>query len=103
MTMFTPTHKLMAPAGEEIPVMLISQPEQMDYLVITEVEYESGTDAFYQWHPYRGVMYNGTKLDGLNIFPLEYSQNQWRLTYNKSDGYKNQNKNQNFAHQLMVL
>lgn len=68
---FQPTHKLIAPAGEEIPVLLVPELGTIHYLVITEIEYVEGTVPFYRWHPLQGVTYNGIKLEGLNILPLD--------------------------------
>jgi hypothetical protein len=68
---FHPTHQLIAPAGEEIPVLLVPELGKIHYLVITEVEYEEGTAPFYRWHPLQGVTYNGIKLEGLKVLPLE--------------------------------
>lgn len=74
MTVFKPTHKLVAPAGEEIPVMLVSQKESLRYLVVSAEEYEEGSSAIYEWHPAEGVTYSGYKLDGLEIVALECLQ-----------------------------
>jgi len=87
MASFQPTHKLIAPAGEEIPVMLVSCSEHPNYLVITEIEHESGTDPFYQWHPYQGVTYNGFQLGELEILPLNFKKSSERQTENKSNIY----------------
>ncbi|WP_324632619.1 hypothetical protein [Phormidium sp. CCY1219] len=69
MKSFTPTHKLIAPAGEEIPVMLVSNCQNVRYQVISEVEYVEGSPAIYEWHPAEGVTYRGCRLEGLEIHP----------------------------------
>lgn len=71
MSVFQPTHKLVAPAGEEIPVMLLSQKQSFRYLAVTAEEYLEGSAPMYEWHPSEGVTYRGFKLDGLSIFALE--------------------------------
>lgn len=71
MKSFQPTHQLIAPAGEQIPVLLVPEISTVSYLVITEIEYEEGTAPFYRWHPLQGVTYNGIKLEGLKVLPLE--------------------------------
>ena len=85
MTIFQPTHKLMAPAGEEIPVMLVAKTENRNYLVISEIEYEEGTDPFYQWHPDQGVTYAGMQLKGLDILPLNPKNYHHNFSQNKSE------------------
>ncbi|AFY82260.1 hypothetical protein [Oscillatoria acuminata] len=74
MSIFAPTHKLIAPAGEETPVMLFSQSESHKYQVMSEIEYLEGSEAIYEWHPCQGVTYRGFVLNGLKILPLEVSQ-----------------------------
>lgn len=74
MTVFKPTHLLVAPAGEQIPVMLISQKESLRYLVVTAEEYEEKSTPIYEWHPCEGVTYRGYYLNGLEILPLECQQ-----------------------------
>ncbi len=74
MTVFKPTHLLLSPAGEEIPVMLVSQKESLRYLVVTAEEHEEGSAPVYEWHPCEGVTYSGYKLDGLEIWALECLQ-----------------------------
>ena len=95
MNTFQPTHKLMAPAGEEIPVMLVAETENMNYLVISEIEHQEGKEPFYQWHPARGVTYNGLRIDGLEILPLASKKYQDKFTETKSRN--------TFSNQLMVL
>ncbi|MCT7985725.1 hypothetical protein NG796_20845 [Laspinema sp. A4] len=73
MSIFAPTHKLIAPAGEETPVMLFSQSESHKYRVMSEIEYLEGSEAIYEWHPCQGVTYRGFVLNGLKILPLEVS------------------------------
>lgn len=74
MSIFAPTHKLIAPAGEETPVMLFSQSESHKYQVMSEIEYLEGSEAIYEWHPCQGVTYRGFVLNGLKILPLEASE-----------------------------
>ncbi|WP_234488538.1 hypothetical protein [Oxynema sp. CENA135] len=74
MNVFTPTHKLRAPAGEEIPVMLVSQPGQLRYLVVSAVEHAEGSVPTYTWHPSEGVTYQGYPLEGLEMLPLSGRQ-----------------------------
>jgi hypothetical protein len=74
MSIFAPTHKLIAPAGEETPVMLFSQSESHKYQVMSEIEYLEGSEAIYEWHPSQGVTYRGFALNGLKILPLEVTQ-----------------------------
>jgi hypothetical protein len=71
MSVFKPTHKLVAPAGEEIPVMLLSQKQSFRYLAVTAEEYQEGSAPIYEWHPSEGVTYRGFKLDGLSILAQE--------------------------------
>ena len=71
MSAFKPTHKLVAPAGEEIPVMLLSQKQSFRYLAVTAEEYQEGSAPMYEWHPSEGVTYRGFKLDGLSVLELE--------------------------------
>ncbi|MBW4497914.1 MAG: hypothetical protein KME26_33620 [Oscillatoria princeps RMCB-10] len=71
MSVFQPTHKLVAPAGEEIPVMLLSQKQSFRYLAVTAEEYEEGSAPIYEWHPSEGVTYRGFKLDGLSVLALD--------------------------------
>lgn len=97
MTIFQATHKLIAPAGEEIPVMLVSQPDNMRYLVMTEIDYEEQTQPFYQWLPGQGVTYNGWKLEGLEILPLT-SAHKSHSQFNIYEA-----KNKHFANRMMVL
>ena len=97
MNIFNPTHNLIAPAGEEIPVMLLAHPERINYyLVITEIEYEEGSDPFYHWHPCQGVTYNGLQVDGLEILPLISTIYPYKLTESESESYTISNR-------LMVL
>ena len=70
MSVFKPTHKLVAPAGEEIPVMLLSQKQSFRYLAVTAEEYQEGSAPMYEWHPSEGVTYRGFKLDGLSVLAL---------------------------------
>jgi len=93
MNPFEPTHKLIAPAGEEIPVMLVLKTENTNYLVISEIEYEEGSEPCYEWHPDRGVTYAGMQLEGLEIFP--FNENSYHFIQNKTD--------QNLNDRLMVL
>ncbi|MBO0349235.1 hypothetical protein J0895_08980 [Phormidium pseudopriestleyi FRX01] len=74
MSIFAPTHKLIAPAGEENPVMLFSKSESHKYRVISEIEHFEGSEAIYEWHPCQGVTYRGFVLNGLKILPLEVTQ-----------------------------
>lgn len=68
---FLATYKLLGPAGEEIPVMLVSKPKNFRYRVISEAEYEDQGISMYEWHPSEGVTYRGCPLPGLEILPLE--------------------------------
>ncbi len=54
MSIFAPTHKLIAPAGEETPVMLFSQSDSHKYRVMSEIEYLEGSEAIYEWAPLSG-------------------------------------------------
>lgn len=74
MSIFAPTHKLIAPGGEETPVMLFSQSETHRYQVISEIEYLEGSEPIYEWHPCQGVTYRGFVLNGLKILPLKVRQ-----------------------------
>lgn len=74
MTVFQPTHQLIGPAGEEIPVMLVPDAKHMSYLAIGAIEYYEQTEPVYSWSPDRGVTYNGFKLEGLEIVPLNASR-----------------------------
>ena len=93
MNLFQPTHKLIAPAGEEIPVMLVSKTANRNYLVISEIEYEEGSEPCYEWHPDCGVTYAGMQLEGLEILP--FYEKSYHFIQNKSD--------QNLSDRLMVL
>lgn len=84
MSVFEATHKLVAPAGEEIPVMLVSQKDTVRYLVMTIEDSEEAIAPIYEWHPSEGVTYMGFKLDGLRILPLECTgrgsvSESWRM------------------------
>lgn len=68
---FLASYKLVAPAGEEVPVMLVSQPETFRYRVISQAEYEEKSTPLYEWHPSEGVTYRGFPLPGLEILSLE--------------------------------
>lgn len=70
MRVFEATHKLVAPAGEEIPVMLLSQKNSVRYLVMTPANYEDQSFPIYEWHPSEGVTYQGFYLDTLMIVAL---------------------------------
>ncbi|MBW4682312.1 MAG: hypothetical protein KME19_19670 [Microcoleus vaginatus WJT46-NPBG5] len=70
MRVFEATHKLVAPAGEQIPVMLLSQKDRVRYLVMTPENYEDQSFPVYEWHPSEGVTYQGFYLDGLMIVEL---------------------------------
>lgn len=70
MRIFKATHKLVPPAGEEIPVMLLSQKNSVRYLVMTPENYEDPSFPIYEWHPSEGVAYRGFYLDTLRIVPL---------------------------------
>ena len=67
---FQAGYRLVAPAGEEIPVMLVSQSDTFRYRVISEVEYEEQSTPLYEWHPSEGVTYRGFPLPGLEILSL---------------------------------
>ncbi|WP_199248310.1 hypothetical protein [[Phormidium] sp. ETS-05] len=67
---FQPTYQLVAPAGEQIPVMLVSQAQSFRYLVISRIEWEGDSPAVYEWHPSEGVTCQGIKLEALEILPL---------------------------------
>lgn len=68
---FLASYKLVGPAGEEIPVMLVSQANNLRYRVISEAEYEDQGISMYEWHPSEGVTYRGFPLPGLEILSLE--------------------------------
>lgn len=74
---FNPTHQLVSPAGEEIPVLLISQQESLRYLIVSAEEYLEGSEPIYEWHPSEGVSYSGIVLDGLKVEPLPYCRLFW--------------------------
>lgn len=68
---FLASYKLISPAGEEIPVMLVSQPKTFRYRVISEAEYEEDQGiSMYEWHPSEGVTYRGFPLPGLEVLSL---------------------------------
>ncbi len=67
---FQPTYQLVAPAGEKIPVMLVSQAHSFRYLVISRIEWEGDSPAVYEWHPSEGVTCQGIQLEALSILPL---------------------------------
>lgn len=84
MSVFEATHKLVAPAGEEIPVMLVSQKESTRYLVVTLEDGAQESTAIYEWHPSEGITYKGFNLDGLNIVPLQGRCSSWPRALSES-------------------
>lgn len=70
MRVFEATHTLVTPAGEQIPVMLLSQKDHVRYIVMTPENLEDQSFPVYEWHPSEGVTYQGFHLDGLMIMEL---------------------------------
>jgi hypothetical protein len=68
---FKATHEILTPAGEHIPVRLISQKESVKYRVLTAEQWPDPSTGFYEWHPSEGVSYQGIHLAGLTLHELE--------------------------------